>query len=45
MKKAGSDMTLKGGTYTYDVQATHTGTSEVATWLGGLFIVKDDVTE
>ena len=45
MKKGASDMTLKGGTYTYDVQATHTSTSEVSTWLGGLFIVKDDVTE
>lgn len=45
MKKAGTDMTIKGGTYAYDVQATHISTSEVSTWLGGLFIVKDDVTE
>ena len=45
MKKSASDMTIKGGVYTYDLQATHTSTSEVTTWLGGLFIVKDDVTE
>ena len=44
-KKAGTAMTLKAGNYRYDLQATHTSTSSVTTWLNGLFIVKDDVTE
>lgn len=45
MNKAGADMSIKGGNYVYDLQATHTGTGNVATWLKGLFIVNDDVTE
>lgn len=42
---ASSSMNMKGGNYVYDLQATQTSTSEVSTWLKGLFIVKDDVTE
>ena len=45
MSKAGSLMSLKGGNYVYDLQATHTSSSEVSTWLKGLFIVNDDITE
>jgi len=40
-----ASMNMKGGNYVYDLQATHTGTSDIATWLVGLFIVVDDVTE
>lgn len=42
--KAASLMTIKAGNYRYDLQATHTD-GTVSTWLNGLFIVKDDVTE
>lgn len=45
VSKAGTDMSMKGGNYVYDMQATHTTSSEVQTWLKGLFIVNDDVTE
>ena len=45
MNKAGSLMSIKGGNYVYDLQATHTSSSSVSTWLKGLFIVNDDVTE
>jgi len=44
MTKAAANMDVKGGSYTYDLQATKTATSEVHTWLGGDFIVVDDVT-
>lgn len=45
MNKAGTAMSIKGGNYVYDLQATQTGTGNVATWLKGMFIVNDDVTE
>lgn len=45
MSKASASMDVKGGTYTYDLQATLTSTGDVSTWLGGLFIVQEDVTE
>ncbi len=45
MNKAGTAMSIKGGNYVYDLQATQTGTGNVGTWLKGMFIVNDDVTE
>lgn len=45
MTKSATDMGINASSYVYDVQATKTSTGEVFTWLGGLFIVKDDVTE
>lgn len=44
MEKAAASMDVKGGSYTYDLQATKTATSEVTTWLGGDFVIVDDVT-
>lgn len=44
MSKSAANMDVKGGSYAYDLQATKTATSEVHTWLGGDFIVVDDVT-
>lgn len=42
---ASASMSMKGGNYVYDLQATHDTSNEVQTWLVGLFIVKDDITE
>ena len=44
MTKSSADMDVKGGTYVYDLQATTIATGDVATWLGGLFIIAEDVT-
>ena len=45
MKKGASDMNIKADKYVYDLQATETATGDVSTWLGGLFIILDDITE
>lgn len=45
MNKSAADMEVAGASYQYDVQATKISTGEVFTWLGGLFIVEDDITE
>jgi len=45
MKKSASDMNVKAGVYQYDLQATETVSGDVATWLGGLFVVQGDITE
>ena len=45
MEKAAVDMDLTAGKYYYDIQATKTATSEVETWVGGLFVVQQDITE
>lgn len=45
MSKSATAMDITGASYQYDVQATKTATGEVYTWLGGLFIIKDDITE
>lgn len=45
MKKSASDMDVKAGVYQYDLQATETVSGDVATWLGGLFVVQGDITE
>lgn len=45
MKKDAVDMNIKADAYTYDLQATEIATGDVSTWLGGMFIVMDDVTE
>jgi hypothetical protein len=45
MKKVASSMNVKAGVYQYDLQATRTGTGDVSTWLGGLFVVQGDITE
>jgi hypothetical protein len=45
MKKVASDMNIKAGVYQYDLQATETASGDVATWLGGLFVVQGDITE
>jgi hypothetical protein len=39
-----SNMGIDGGMYVYDVEITD-GNGKVATWLHGLFIVNEDVTE
>ena len=44
MIKSSADMDVKGGSYVYDLQATETATGVVTTWLGGLFIIQEDVT-
>ena len=41
--KAASSMTLKGGTYVYDLQATHSN-GTVQTWLTGDFVIVEDIT-
>ena len=38
-------MNIKAGVYQYDPQATETASGDVATWLGGLFVVQGDITE
>lgn len=45
MKKAASAMNVASGIYYYDLQATHTSSGDVSTWLGGTLEVKEDVTE
>jgi hypothetical protein len=45
MFKSSSSMGVDSGNYHYDIQATEISSSEVYTWLGGLFIVQDDITE
>lgn len=44
MSKSATSMDVSSGTYTYDLQATLISTGDVATWLGGLFIVQQDIT-
>lgn len=43
IEKSSADMNMKGGNYVYDLQATSSGV--VSTWLKGMFVVTDDVTE
>lgn len=43
VKIADTDMTMDGGLYVYDLQATDPNGS-VSTWLHGLFKVNEDVT-
>jgi hypothetical protein len=38
-------MDVKAGVYQYDLQATESVSGDVATWLGGLFVVQGDITE
>ena len=45
MSKSATDMDIKSSVYYYDLQTTRTSTGAVSTWLGGKFIVKEDVTE
>ena len=45
MKKSASGMNVKAGVYQYDLQATESVSGDVATWLGGLFVVQGDITE
>ena len=45
MSKSAADMNISAGKYFYDLQVTETATGDVSTWLGGLFIVQEDVTE
>lgn len=44
MQKSASSMSIASGVYEYDLQATHTD-GTVATWMGGLFVVQQDITE
>ncbi len=41
---AAANMDMEGGMYVYDVEVTDSN-SKVSTWLHGLFIVNEDVTE
>lgn len=43
VKIADTDMTMDGGLYVYDLQATD-GDGVVSTWIHGLFKVNEDVT-
>lgn len=45
MQKSASDMNISAGSYYYDIQATKTSDSSVETWVGGTFVVQQDVTE
>jgi hypothetical protein len=45
MAKTSASMNIAADNYFYDLQVTETATGDVSTWLGGLFIVQEDVTE
>ena len=45
MAKTAANMSIAADNYFYDLQVTETATGDVSTWLGGLFIVQEDVTE
>jgi len=45
MAKSSTDMNIPSANYFYDLQVTQTATGDVSTWLGGLFVVQEDVTE
>ena len=44
MQKSASNMNIKAGVYEYDLQSTHTD-GTVSTWMGGLFVIQQDITE
>lgn len=45
MYKASSLMNVNSGNYYYDLQATNTTSGDVFTWLGGAFVIQEDITE
>ena len=44
MVKSSANMDIPSNNYLYDLQVTQISTGNVSTWLGGLFIVQEDVT-
>tara|TARA_R110001632_G_scaffold136534_2_gene252235 strand:- start:82 stop:438 length:357 start_codon:yes stop_codon:yes gene_type:complete len=44
MNKSAANMNIKPGVYVYDLQSTQISTTDVSTWLGGLFVIEGDVT-
>ena len=44
MQKSASSMNIASGVYEYDLQATNTD-GTVTTWMGGLFVIQEDITE
>jgi hypothetical protein len=45
MYKVAADMDISSDNYYYDIQATNTTSGDVFTWLGGLFVIQEDITE
>lgn len=45
MSKSAAEMDLAANVYYYDLQTTEIATGNVSTWLGGLFVIEEDVTE